>query len=200
MQKIVTMTLFVFVLCSPALAQEHVQVFVTPAAFDGNLGGLNGADSICTNAANDAGLSGNWTAWLSTSGADARDRIQDAEYRLVDGTVVANDLNDLTDGSLDHPIDVDANGAIVGESVAVWTGTVPAGTVSENTCTNWTSDTAVPTCVIGPNANCGTRGDSTQTDQSWTQGTVPWPCAALRGLYCFSDSLIPVELEEFSVE
>jgi hypothetical protein len=50
--------------------------------FTGDLGGLAGADTICTAMA--AALGGNWTAWLSDADANVRDRILDAEYRLLD--------------------------------------------------------------------------------------------------------------------
>jgi hypothetical protein len=50
--------------------------------FTGDLGGLAGADAICTAIA--AALGGDWTAWLSDADANVRDRVIDAECRLLD--------------------------------------------------------------------------------------------------------------------
>ncbi|MDE0205503.1 MAG: hypothetical protein OXP66_05695, partial [Candidatus Tectomicrobia bacterium] len=50
----------------PEACQETVFVFVTKAAFQGNFGGLAGADARCQSAARDAGLPGLFRAWLST--------------------------------------------------------------------------------------------------------------------------------------
>lgn len=87
---------------------SYVEVFVTSETFEGDLGGLDGADVTCTSMARAVGLSGDWTAWLSEAGGtNAGTRIADAEYRLLDGTVIADDLDDLTDGTLDAPIDLD---------------------------------------------------------------------------------------------
>ena len=171
--------------------QEIVQVFVTSSDFEsnGNLGGLDGGDDQCNAAASSGGLSGNWTAWLSDSSADALDRIPDAEYRLLDGTVIANDLADLTDGSLDNSIDVDENGDSV-DPTKVWTGTLTDGTVGLSHCSNWTSDTGV-TCLPGvPNANCAIKGSSDAVDGEWTREPAPSICGLSRALYCFSESMM----------
>lgn len=102
-------------------------VFITSQVFNGNLGGLAGADAKCQQLATAAGLGGTYKAWLSDSTTDARDRLTHATvpYRLVDGTTVANDFTDLTDGSLDAPINRAENGTVVGDRP--WTGTDFAG-------------------------------------------------------------------------
>ena len=110
---------------------------MTSEAFDGALGGLSGADNaICGLAAR-----GNWKAWLSNEDADARERISDGLYLLLDGTPVADDLEDLTDGTLLHAINLDENFEIVsGEEV--WTGTNTDGTKSGvgDYCGTWGTD------------------------------------------------------------
>jgi Protein of unknown function (DUF1554) len=62
-------------------------VFVTSQGFNGNLGGLAGADTKCQALADTAGLGGTYKAWLSDSTTDARNRLTQATvpYRLVDG-------------------------------------------------------------------------------------------------------------------
>ena len=160
-----------------------VQVFATSQRFAGDLGGLTGAggtgaltgaDGLCTSAAAAAGLAGAWTAWLSDSTTDARDRILDTEYRLLDGTLVATSLADLTDGTLTAAIDQDENGATFAGNP--WTGTQPDGTAAGDSCGDWTDATS---------GSDGTQGQFPSTTGTWTQlGTAP--CDFQRALYCFS--------------
>jgi hypothetical protein len=52
--------------------------------YNGNLGGIEGADGMCSNQAASYGFSGEWVALLSTSSQDAIDRVPD--ITLADGT------------------------------------------------------------------------------------------------------------------
>jgi len=160
---------------------RHVKVFVTEGEFTGNVGGLAGADLICTASARKAGLSGGWVAWLSDGNVDARDRILDAEYRLMDGQVVANDKADLTDVMLDlnTAIDLHASGAPNTGDPDVWTGTLASG-LTDTTCSQWTNAGA---------ANSGKFGLANQTGNTWTDSGSQF-CDELNRLYCFSDDLV----------
>jgi hypothetical protein len=118
---------------------ERPVVFVSSQLFDGNFGagqrvlGHLEADARCQQLAQAAGLGGSFKAWISgrvDTGEGplphgVRDRFtQSAQpYRLVDGTQVADDWADLTDGSLDHAIDRDETGAAVSGETRVWTNT-----------------------------------------------------------------------------
>jgi hypothetical protein len=114
------------------------RVLVTSTGYDGNLGGLAGADQKCRDRAVAGGLGGTWRAWLSTSSVSAKDRVLDATYRTLDGRLVATHKADLTDGAITSLIDVDEFGAPAG--VNVWTGTLSNGTAhGSNTCLDWTS-------------------------------------------------------------
>ena len=77
--------------------------------YDGNLGGLAGADAKCDLLASNAGLTGTFRAWLS-DGIDSPDtRFLKAgnPYVLVDNTtVIASDWTDLTSGSIQAPINL----------------------------------------------------------------------------------------------
>ena len=89
-------------------------VFVSSVTHDANFGGLAGADAFCQGLADAAALPGTYMAWLSDdSGSPSSRFAQSSEaYVLVDGTVVAHDWADLTDGDLQHPINVsELNGA-----------------------------------------------------------------------------------------
>lgn len=48
-------------------ASESVFVFVTSKRYDGNLGGVEGANEICQEHAEAAGLPGEYKAWISSS-------------------------------------------------------------------------------------------------------------------------------------
>jgi hypothetical protein len=159
-----------------------VQVFVTSGTFDGNLGDLAGADADCTDAASNAtsSLPGSWTAWLSSNGPNAAiDRIRDGEYQLLDGTVVANDKADLTDGSLGAAIGLDENLATVSTDVDVWTATNAAGiNPGVGSCLDWSTNV---------NAELGQVGRANLTDAGWTD-VGGGPCDFLNRLYCFADA------------
>jgi hypothetical protein len=88
-------------------------LFVTNATYTGNLGGLSAGDSICQASADGAGLTGTFKAWLSDTSTTAGSRFTHPTlpYILRDGTLIANDWTDLTDGSIAHAIDLDENGA-----------------------------------------------------------------------------------------
>jgi hypothetical protein len=157
-----------------------VQVFVTGGVFDGNLGGLAGADTACTDAALAANspLTGTWTAWLSDNSTNAIARIIDGEYQLLNGTVVANNKADLTDGTLDAAIDLTENQNTLGAGQNVWTATDTDGTnPGVGTCVNWST---------ASNANTSQVGEADATDATWTDLGGGNTCEKTNHLYCFA--------------
>jgi hypothetical protein len=164
-----------------------VQVFVTSERFDGDLGGLAGADTICTNAAlaADPPLSGTWTAWLSTSAVNAEGRITDTDgfYQLLDGTNIAGRKTDLLDGRLDAPINLDENtdGVVFGPESGVWTATANNGIYAPGSCQDWSTNVGTQDARVG---------DATIIDGGWTNlGDTGDTCNLLNRLYCFSDAI-----------
>ncbi len=149
---------------------------MTSAVSTGDYGGTADADTMCNTLATAAGLGGTWTAWLSTAAQDAAARIDTsgAPYVLVDDTIVAADINALLDGSLDVPIDLDENGAVV--VADVWTGTLADGTAAGFDCTGWTTT-----------AGAGRCGATYQNDGRWTDNVTPGCVTGLR-LYCVEQS------------
>lgn len=144
--------------------------FVTGTLTDGNIGGIEGANSMCQTLATDAGLPGTYLAWLSSDagGSPADNFTQEGgPWVLVDGSVVANDWDDLTDGSIGTAIDLTATGDPAPESVgngcginAVWTNTAANGTMSsaDSDCSDWTM----------ANTDPSVWGSWTQTNSGWT--------------------------------
>src|SRR5208337_2326166 len=92
------------------------RVFITSSYVQANFGGVAGGDALCNAAASDAFLGGTWVSWTSTPGNDVASRMTHGlvPYKLLDGTVVANDWLDLTSGSIRNPIDRDEHGNLVG--------------------------------------------------------------------------------------
>jgi hypothetical protein len=101
-------------------------------------GGLAAADYAVTYTAWAAGMLPDWNfadlAWhavLSTNGHNAKDRIsvQGPIYN-THGDLIANDANDLWDGSIANPVGYDEIGQLITSDFGVWTGTKPDGTWS----------------------------------------------------------------------
>lgn len=153
--------------------------FVTSTAYDGDLGGIAGADAKCAAAASAGSLSGTYFAWISDGVIDPESRFSRIkEWRRTDGATIADSWNDLTDGTLDVPIQYDEFGSIVA-SADVWTNVDTAG-VARNAvhhCGAWTTN-AVLTGRFG-------RADGTTTTTQWTDGSGVRSCNLSLRLYCF---------------
>lgn len=152
-------------------------VFVSSAKYNGgDLGGINGADAKCNSLASTAGLTGTFVAWLSNSTLDAKDRVLDIPFEKLDGVVIANNLADLLDGTIDSKINVNENNAVQGEEKHVFTGTLTDGTKASDNCNDWSS-----------NSNKGQRGKLDQTNNKWVSENAG-DCDHTSRLYCFQVS------------
>ena len=161
----------------PAACQETVLVFVTKAAFQGNLGGLAGADARCQTAAQRAGLPGVFRAWLSTSAEPAGARVvhKEVPYIMPGGVRVADNYLDLTDGRLAHPIDRTEYGDAVLSPFLARTATGPDGQALSPTCSDWTSRRRYD----------GGAWGATDSPSDWSRtGVFPGRCDYLAHLYC----------------
>lgn len=108
------------------------QIFMTSNAYNGNLGGLAGADGICQTEATTLGYGGTWKAILSSTTVNAKDRltITYPVIRRVDGVVVAP--ANLWSGGLSNEVNSGA--------YTIWTGSNSAGVKEGNTwCDDWTN-------------------------------------------------------------
>lgn len=155
------------------------RVFVTSLKYNGNLGGLLGADAKCQERANSANLDGNWKAWLSDNSTSASSRFtqSNAPYLLTSGTMVASNWNDLTDGNLDNIIILTESGSLHGNDV--WTGTNEQGEIHNpgaSKCMEWSA--------LSNESPSGSTGRSGSADYRWTWGNTR-NCADTYPLYCF---------------
>jgi hypothetical protein len=169
----------------PSIAKN---IFVTSTNYNGNLGGLSGANNLCRTRANFAGLaqSGTYQAFIATSGNSALDNIGwnwGVLQNLGVASVVASSPAALTAGTLSASPNRTEFGVI--KSSNVWGGTgynyYPPGNVVEYTgstgynCTNWTS--------TGGNGSYGQNGQTNQLFfTQWYSGNQA--CSTLLPLYC----------------
>ncbi|HSN83729.1 MAG TPA: hypothetical protein VLS88_14190 [Polyangiales bacterium] len=160
------------------------RIFVTETAQNADFGGLLGADALCASEAAAAGLDGVFKAWLSTTSSPVADRVTQSTipYVLVDGTLIADDWDDLTDGDIAARINLDANGQPRGGDV--WTGTLPNGLPYMNDAA---LDGGVPTIdcdgfesALGGVGLCGTTAS---TAANWTANATP-ACSTTLRLFC----------------
>ncbi len=178
--KRLEMVIFLLICCLLLTVGTYADniVFVTSTIQPGNLGGLAGADSICQQRATAAGLPGSYRVWLSTITVPASAHLvqSTAPYRLVDGTLIANNWADLADGTLAATINKNENNVAVTTLTSVWTGTNTSGAYAGNgDCSNWTSSGTGIFSSVGTTAS---------VVAAWTLGSNQG-CAASSRLYCF---------------
>lgn len=169
-------------------------VFLTSGAGSGNLGswagasgevGLDAGDAICRTAAAAGHLPdpSSFVAWLSSSSTDARDRLTSSgPWKRLDAFTVANNLADLTDGSLDTTIHMDEFGHYVNGTPEIATGTLADGTASGLNCLEWTNGN-FDEDHTGGRPNFAALPD-------WTEFTLSLGCSNTRRLYCFSNRIV----------
>jgi hypothetical protein len=154
-------------------------VFVTSTKYNGDLGGLTGGDAQCQARADAACLGGTWMAWLGdgVDGPATRFTHSAEPYPLIGGGVVAQNWDDLIDGTIGVPINHDETGTELpaADDMIVWTAVFhTGGNPTPVNCMGWTdaSDSLVPT------------GLASATDTGWTV-TAPYFCSEMHRLYCF---------------
>jgi hypothetical protein len=156
---------------------------VTSESVQGDFG-IDGLDDLCNQLAADAGLLINgkkrFKPWISTSTQDAVDRFHHSpgRYVLVNGAIFASSWDAIIAGELQHPLNIDENGAEVAGTV--WTNTLPNGRAvpDSNHCKDWSVKDEFSTACYGY---------STDVDEQWTlatDGTCPTQCGDVAALYC----------------
>jgi len=118
-------------------------VFLSSEIYSGDFGAVSGANSLCKKLAMIAGLPNyeTYRAWMSDDTFSPATWFfhSRGRYILPNGVVVANDWNDLTDGTIQHPIDIDENGdPSLGQP---WSNTTTAGLRHPDSedCMGWTT-------------------------------------------------------------
>jgi hypothetical protein len=174
-----------------------------------DLGGLAGADRLCTSLATAAGIGNHtWRAYLSTQpsggtpGVNARDRIGTGPWANVKGVVIANDVTELHGANnLTKQTALTERGDIVngrGDTPNmhdILTGSQPDGTAIagnvDTTCGNWTKS-GEGAAMLGHSDRTGL--DDSVPAKSWNSSHQSRGCSIeqLKGtggdarIYCFA--------------
>jgi hypothetical protein len=161
------------------LASDHVLVFVTSMRYDGNLGGIEGANKICQHHAEAAGLPGEYKAWISSSPEQSPVNSfnkSNQSYTLENATLIAKNWDEFVGGLHLAAIDADENGENLGYSTRVWTGTTPQGKdLGKENCNGWSSNSAEDSGWVGVIYKFWTS--------EWTV-EITTSCDEGRNLYC----------------
>ncbi len=176
----------------------------------GDLGGVAGADGLCSSLAAAAGSTGHtWRAYLSVQAVpgspsiDARDRVGKGPWRNAKGVVVAQSVADLhgAGSNLNKQTALTETGAVVNgrgdtpNQHDILTGSQPNGTAiagnADTTCHNWTSG-GEGAAMVGHSDRTGL--DESVPAKSWNSSHQSRGCSvdALKStggdarLYCFA--------------
>lgn len=172
---------------APVVTPTSKRVFVTSTTYNGNLGGLSGADQKCQDRASAASLGGTWKAWLSSGNTATQTNTSPAlrftkstvPYKLLSGAVVANDWTDLTDGTIATSISETELKTTYYPSV--WTNTNFAGERYAGDyvyhCDYWSTD-------VGGAYQARVGAVGSWKDYRWTDYTN-LACSLQNALYCF---------------
>lgn len=165
----------------PGGCDPYTRVFLSSSTVSGNLGGYAGGDAECQRLADAQGFGGRWAAWISdsTSSPALRFTKNTIPYRLLGGTLLAQNWVDLTDGVLGVDIKSDELG---NENILsrVFTGTDANGNARPTTCLDWTSESNEETASFGASG----FGDDTDTPFHWSDRGQN-ECDQPIRLYCF---------------
>lgn len=168
-----------------------------------NFGGIDGADAHCQQL---AGTFQKWNAYLSTTGPEAqnaRDRIGNGPWYNANGVLIAQDIDDLhsDNNNITKETALDENGNTINgrgdqpNKHDILTGSsdqgTPAGTETDTTCNNWTSESSDGSAIVGHSDRQGL--DDSEAAKSWNSSHGSRGCSlenlqATGGeglLYCF---------------
>jgi hypothetical protein len=151
--------------------------FVTSATTTGVIGGVAGADAMCTAAATSAGLPGTFVAFLSSQAQDASDRLVGSRgwVRAGDGAPIADTAESMLAGAIFNGIDRDENGVKLAAQSFVWTGSTTVGGSVEN-CGEWTT-----TSLWGEFGFVG----GAMPEMLRPYNVYTFSCGSLASVYCF---------------
>lgn len=160
------------------------RVFVTSTSYNGNLGGLAGADTKCQIRADAAGLGGVWKAILSDNNVAARDRIgYDWDVLVTVGGRPVTTKWEIWNGFLANHLNMTEFNNPVGTGNFTWSATGSSGesnNITDVSCQNWTYDGG---------SQIGTTGDPNVKSQDWMMDMAapfisPLCSTPLSRLYC----------------
>ncbi len=191
---------------TPASPEMSFFVSSRGSGHGADLGGLAGADQLCSSLASAAGAGGKtWRAYLSTQGpnnVNARDRIGKGPWRNAKGVVIAQNLAELHgNNNINKQTALTEKGEIVNgfgdkpNMHDILTGSQPDGTTIkgdvDTTCGNWTKS-GEGAAMLGHSDRTGL--DESAPAKSWNSAHQSRGCSidALKStggdgrIYCFA--------------
>lgn len=149
---------------------SNTRIFQTSGTYNGNLGGLTGADTACQTAAAALGYGSYWRAVLSDSLVGANDRLA-VTYPVVRASSTSTTVAsaNLWSGSLSNA---------VGTATRVWTGSDSDGTPTTETFGDWCND-----WTSGSTTRVARTGYGTYTNGAWLYDAGP-TCDSNFPLFC----------------
>ena len=163
--------------------RRRVTAFVTSTTYNGNLGGLSGADAKCQERAAAAGLAGSYFAWIAGIGDTSRFTDQwpaETRFELVDEVVFATSFSILVSGPHNPLLALDEFGSPV--TGRTWVGGVGATPSCTNNFISWTTDS-------GGETGTGLTGAvNLGGGANWQSGGGLQPCNNSYHLYCFEQN------------
>jgi hypothetical protein len=158
-------------------------MFTTSATYDGNLGGLAGADARCQALATAHSLAGAYRAYLGATGTDAPARFAGASgWTRVDGQPLVSAIGDFGTTTLQHApvLDEGGNDLSAAATVRVWTGTQSNTSYFGQNCNN--AGTAADWSATVTQTMSGV---CTATNANVLVGGSVFPCGTAIRLNCF---------------
>jgi hypothetical protein len=172
-------------------------VFLSSELYDGDLGGVSGADLKCQTLAKafDPDRYYTYRAWLSDGTSDPNMTFEhgptfaDTPYALLSGVLVAASFDDLVQNGPAVGITItDTYQAVI--KAFVWTHTTHAGwkIPDDHHCEQWTADDFSHVAMTGWNALPEDSPDlQTWIDERWWTRYAEDFCQTARHLYCFEN-------------
>lgn len=150
---LLTFSLLFFSSCGQDLEMQNssvIYMWLSTTASNGDLGGVNGADSICETDAPGIGLPGNTSfthsAVIAATSYHPRDIIPANDTRSItriDRTIIASRYSDFFDSS------VNISNAISATNRGYWSGLSNAANISPSNCLDWTNGTTTEQALVG---------------------------------------------------
>lgn len=171
------------------------RIFVTSATYNGNMGGLSGADANCQSQAAGAGLTGTWYALLGGNYVNGFSRIPWNWNRLetMNAALVANNMGELEDTG-NNLSAINRNQANVSTTTTnVWTGMTrmhssndPYYSQDGSTYDAWQSCAPTNTVREWTTSSSSRSGRVGQINNiaNWIDNENPVTCNQTRRLYC----------------
>ncbi|HEY0135135.1 MAG TPA: hypothetical protein VGB85_13695 [Nannocystis sp.] len=181
--------------CTVGCRWDARLVFLSSAFYDGDFGGLDGADLRCRNLAKAAGITSwpTFRAWLSDAHTGPLERfvlIPAKPYGLPTGERIADSLADLVLNGPRDGIRVDELGKPLPPGL-VWTNTGVAGEPHSalDHCQHWDSPAPDQFARAGLSHVAKAPQDAWQTwsDQRHWTSLFLWQCDKTARLYCFEN-------------